>query len=119
MATTMHADAKQPTPMVGLTLAGLRAVGADVRVTDASTTSDICTAVVLQETLPAGWALASEEDEATGFMRHEYTSQDYGQVIRRGGEGAPLVPPPRGVKSYCDLLLENDEGACVGKANRL
>jgi len=83
------ADAKQPTPMVGLTLAALRKVGADARVTDESMTAQVCTGVILQETLPEGWELASEADEAdeaTGFMRHAYASVD-GQVIRRGGEG--------------------------------
>ena len=91
--------------------------------TDASSTADVCYSVVLQETLPEGWALSSVQPPE-GFIQHTYTKAVDGQVIRRGGvrtdtTGEELpVPPPRGSLSYIDLMVARGEGACIGKANR-
>ena len=122
----MHAsgaEAKLPTPMAGLTLAALRRLSRDPWVTDASSTADVCYDVVLQETLPEGWALSSVQ-LPEGFIQHTYTKAADGQLIRRGGVRSDttgeelLVPPPRGATSYVDLMSARGEGACVGTANR-
>jgi len=77
--------------------------------------------VIQQETKPKGWTLSSVQPPE-GFIQHTCTADD-GQVIRRGGVRSAttgeeiLAPPPPGTKSYCELLVERDEGACVGQAN--
>jgi hypothetical protein len=85
-------------------------------VTDLSTTSDVCHAVIRPATVPHGWADIAELllTDAHGndirgrcWYKHSYCRQ-------KGGEAQATAPP--GTRSYCQLLLEDPATAhLVGK----
>jgi len=99
--------------MAGLTLAALRKLTSDARVTAATTSEQVCFSVMMQDTTPLGWELASVRTPE-GWTNHSYAETATGAMIHR----QPGIEPPPGTKTYCDFLVAKGDGACVGKANR-